>query len=153
MPATIKNIMCTTPTWLPQTATVQEAAKTMLELDCGFIPVGENDKISGIVTDRDIATRAVAKGLPATTPLSEVMSSEKVLYCYETDSTTEVANNMAENQVRRLIVLNNPTDKKLCGIVSVCDIVTANKTEAATCQHLVKSISTSSTKNNQSKAA
>jgi CBS domain-containing protein len=153
MPAKIKDIMCATPTWLPTTATIQEAAAKMAELDCGFIPVGEKDKLAGVITDRDIATRATAKGLPATTPVSEIMSS-KVLYCYETDSTTDVASNMATNQVRRLVVLTNATDKKLAGIVSVCDVVTANTTEASTCHALLKGVSSSSSSaNSKSKAA
>ena len=143
MTVKIKDIMCTSPTWLPESATIQEAATKMLELDCGFIPVGTGEKLSGIVTDRDIATRATAKGLPNTTKLSDIMSS-KVLYCYETDSTSDVARNMANNAVRRLVVLTNNTDKKLSGIVSVCDIVTAAKTEASTTAELIKSVSKSS---------
>jgi len=150
---TIKDIMCTSPTWLPKTATIQEAAAKMAELDCGFIPVGEKEKLVGIVTDRDIALRATAKGLPATTPVSEVMTS-KVLYCYETDTTSDVVKNMGDNQVRRLVVLTNATDKKLSGVVSVCDVVTSNKTEATTCHNLMKSVSTpTSSKTTKSKAA
>ena len=144
--------MCTSPTWLPATATIQEAAQKMSELDCGFIPVGSGEKLQGIVTDRDIATRATAKGLAPTTKLSEILSP-KVLYCYETDSTSDVARNMADNQVRRLVVLTNATDKKLSGIVSVSDIVTANKTEASTASELIKSVSKSSGTSSKSKAA
>jgi signal-transduction protein with cAMP-binding, CBS, and nucleotidyltransferase domain len=152
--ATIKDIMCTSPSWLPQTATIQEAAAKMAELDCGFIPVGEKEKLVGIVTDRDIALRATAKGLPPTTKVSEIMTS-KVLYCYETDTTSDVVKNMGDNQVRRLVVLSNSSDKKLTGIVSVCDVVTSNKTEATTCHNLMKSVSTSTTgsKSGKSKAA
>lgn len=145
----IKDIMCKSPTYLPKDATIQEAATKMLEIDCGFIPVGNGDKLCGIVTDRDIATRAIAKGLGPQTKLSEVMS-EKVLYCYETQSTEEVAKNMCDNQIRRLVVLNNPQDKKLCGVVSVSDIVTANQTQESTSCKLIKSVSTQSTQNNQS---
>ncbi|MDB5478028.1 MAG: hypothetical protein JWM96_523 [Alphaproteobacteria bacterium] len=145
----IKEIMCATPTWMPENATIQDAAKKMLELDCGFIPVGNGEKLCGIVTDRDIATRATAQGLPVTTPVSQIMTS-KVLYCFETDSTQDIARNMSDNQVRRLVVLNNPQDKKLCGVVSVSDIVTANKTEATVAYDLIKCVSTQSNKNNQS---
>ena len=153
MTVKIKDIMCTSPTWLPESATIQEAAQKMLDLDCGFIPVGNGTKIQGIVTDRDIATRATAKGLAPTTKVIDIITS-KVLYCFETDTTADVARNMADNQVRRLIVLNNSTDKKLTGIVSVCDIVTANKTEASTASELIKSVSKSSTTTNgKSKAA
>jgi CBS domain-containing protein len=152
MTTTIKSIMCTSPTWLPTNATIQQAAQKMLELDCGFIPVGTNDKLTGIITDRDIATRATAKNLPASTSVEQIMSKQ-VLYCYETDNTQDVAKNMSDNQVRRLIVLNNDKDKKLVGIVSISDIVTANKTDATTSSELIKCVSTQSSKNNQSKAA
>lgn len=149
---TIKEIMSTTVCYLSKSTTLQQAAQKMLELDCGFIPVGDGDKLDGIVTDRDIAVRGVAKGLDGSATLSEIMST-KVLYCYETDDTQDVAKNMAQNQVRRLVVLNNPTDKKLAGVVAVCDITTANETEAATSHQMIKSISTQSPQNNQSAKA
>ena len=156
MTATIKDIMCTSPTWLPSDATVQDAAQKMKELDCGFIPVGSGNKLQGIVTDRDITIRATAQGLSPLTPVSEIMSG-KVLYCFETDRTSDVARNMADNQIRRLIVLDNSTSKKLVGVVSVCDIVTANKTEASTSSELIKCVSkpsnNSASANKKSKAA
>ncbi len=152
MTTTIKSIMCTSPTWLPTNATIQQAAQKMLELDCGFIPVGSGEKLTGIITDRDIATRATAKNLPASTSVEQIMSKQ-VLYCYETDNTQDVAKNMSDNQVRRLIVLNNDKDKKLVGVVSISNIVTANKTDATTSSELIRCVSTQSSKNNQSKAA
>lgn len=148
----IKEIMSKDACYLPSDATLQQAAQKMLELDCGFIPVGKGEKLCGIVTDRDIATRGTAKGLAPTAKVTEVMS-EKVLYCFQDQETQEVAENMADNQVRRLIVLTNPTDKKLCGVVSVCDIVTANKTQADAAGELIKCVSKQSSKNNQSTAA
>lgn len=152
MTAKIKDIMCKDPTWLPADATIQQAAQKMTELDCGFIPVGNGEKLQGIVTDRDIATRATAKGLAPTTKLSDIMSS-KVLYCFQDDATSDVARNMADNQVRRLIVLDSPSTKKFCGVVAVSDIVTANKTEAGTASELIKCVSKPSAKNSRSKAA
>lgn len=143
MSAKIKDIMCTSPSWVSENTTIQEAAQKMQELDCGFIPVGNGEKLTGIVTDRDITLRATAKGLPATTKVTDILSS-KVLYCFETDATTDVARNMADNQVRRLIVLNNSTEKKMVGIVAICDIVTANKTENSTASELIKCVSKSS---------
>jgi len=146
----IKDVMTASPTFLKSSATIQEAAQKMAELDCGFLPVGEGDKLIGTVTDRDIATRAVAKGLAPTTKVADVMT-KKVLYCTETDTTEEIAQNMAENEVRRLIVLNDRSAKKLVGIVSLCDIVNANNTKADTAATLIKGVSTPSNTNKSKK--
>lgn len=140
MSNTIKDIMCCTPTYIAPTATIQQAAQKMQELNCGFLPVGENDKLTGVVTDRDIATRACAQGYACDTAVSKIISS-KVLYCYETDSIETVAQNMAENQVRRLVVLNNKDAKRLVGVVSVCDIATATSTKAQTSHTLISGVS------------
>ena len=140
----IKNVMTTNPTWVSCTTTIQDAAKKMQELDCGCIPVGENDKLVGVITDRDIACRAVAQGKNATTTVKDIMTT-KVLYCCETDTVDTVAQNMQEQKVRRLLVLNNKTDKKLVGIVSVCDLVT--KGQDTTNSQLIKGLSQGSQSN------
>jgi len=98
---------------------IRDAAKMMAELDAGVLPVGENDKLVGMITDRDIAVRAVAAGKPPTTPVREVMSSE-VKYCFDDEDLDDVAENMADIKVRRLPVLNR--EKRLVGIVSLGDI-------------------------------
>ena len=144
----IKNIMTANATWLPCTATIQEAAQKMQQLDCGFIPVGENEKLVGVVTDRDIALRAVGQNKPANTPVKDIMTT-KVLYCCETDTVDSVVKNMQDQQIRRLIVLNNRTDKKLVGIVSVCDLV--QKAADTTNSQLIKGVSQGG--QNQAKAA
>jgi CBS domain-containing protein len=106
--------------------TIRDAAKLMAELDAGALPVAENDRLVGMITDRDIAVRAVAEGLPPDTPISKIMSHE-VLYCYEDQRLDEVAKNMGQVQVRRLPVVNR--DKRLVGIVSFADLA---RTEAPT---------------------
>jgi len=98
---------------------IRDAARMMAELDAGVLPVGENDRLVGMITDRDIAIRAVAAGKPPNTPVREVMSSE-VKYCFEDDDLDDVAENMADIKVRRLPVLNR--QKRLVGIVSLGDI-------------------------------
>jgi len=83
-------------------ATLQQAAKTMAEDDLGFLPVGENDRMVGMITDRDIAIRAVAKGRdPTTTKVREVMT-DRVLYCFEDEDVDKAAESMSREQIRRL---------------------------------------------------
>jgi CBS domain-containing protein len=103
---------------------IQDAARTMAAIDAGVLPVGENDRLVGIITDRDIAVRAVAKGLSPSTKVREVMSEGEVMYCYEDEDLEDVANNMADIKVRRLPVLNR--GKRLVGIISLGDIAVAD---------------------------
>jgi CBS domain-containing protein len=98
---------------------IQEAARLMAELDAGVVPVREGDRLVGMITDRDIAIRAVAVGKGPDTAISDVMSPE-VKYCFEDEEIEEVASNMGELQVRRLPVVNR--DKRLVGIISLADI-------------------------------
>src|SRR5205807_2129850 len=107
--------------------TIQRAAEKMQELDAGAIPVGDKDKLVGMITDRDIAVRAVAKGLAPKTPIRDVMSP-KVKYCFDDQEVDEVLHNMSDIQVRRLPVVNR--DKRLVGIVSLGDVATAHDPEA-----------------------
>src|SRR4051812_23405788 len=80
--------------------TIRDAAKMMLDVDAGVVPVGENDQLVGMITDRDIAVRAVAQGKGPDTKVREVMTSD-VKYCFEDDDTDQVCRTMAESQVRR----------------------------------------------------
>ena len=108
---------------------IREVAKIMDEINAGSMPVGDNDRLVGMITDRDIAIRAVALGKGPETPVREVMSDSKVLYCYEDEELAHVAKNMSEEQVRRLPVVNR--DKRLVGIVSLGDLA-QNEGRAAT---------------------
>lgn len=99
--------------------TIQDAAKMMAEIDAGILPVGDNDRLVGMITDRDIAVRAIAQGKGPQTSVREVMTSD-VKYCFEDEDIDEVAHNMADQQVRRLPVLNR--DKRLVGILSLGDL-------------------------------
>jgi CBS domain-containing protein len=144
----IKDVMTTNPTYIASTASIQEAAQKMAELDCGFLPVGENEKLIGTITDRDIAIRATAKGVAATAAVKQIMSP-KVYYCTETDSLESVAQNMAENQTRRMVVLNNTTDKKFVGVIAIADLVKAQSFTSNAAQALFKAVS----QNNNSTSA
>jgi len=90
---------------------IRDAARMMAEIDAGILPVGDNDRLVGMITDRDIAIRGVGAGKLPTT---------EVKYCFEDEDLDEVAENMADIKVRRLPVLNR--EKRLVGIVSLGDI-------------------------------
>jgi CBS domain-containing protein len=98
---------------------IRDAARLMAQIDAGVLPVGENDRLVGMITDRDITVRAVGAGKGPDTPIREVMSKD-VRYCFEDNELDEVAENMADIKVRRLPVLNR--DKRLVGILSLGDI-------------------------------
>jgi CBS domain-containing protein len=98
---------------------ISEAARLMAELDIGALPVEENDRLVGMITDRDIAVRAVAAGRGPDTAVGEVMSRE-IKYCFEDQSIDEVTQNMGELRIRRLPVLTR--DKRLIGILSLGDL-------------------------------
>ena len=99
--------------------TVQRAAQLMRESDAGALPVSEGDRLIGMVTDRDVAVRLVAEGRdPRQTRVREVMTPE-VRYVFEDEELDHVAENMAEQQVRRLPVVNR--EKRLVGVISLAD--------------------------------
>jgi CBS domain-containing protein len=101
-------------------ATLQEAAERMKSLDVGALPVCHNDKLVGMLTDRNIAIRSVAEGQdPWTDKVRDIMTPE-VFYCFEDQDVSDVAELMQAKQVRRLPVLNR--DKRLVGIVSLGDL-------------------------------
>lgn len=104
--------------------TIQDAARVMAEMDVGALPVGEDDRLIGMVTDRDIAVRAVAEGRGSDTPIRDVMT-QSVKYCFEDEEIEHVAENMGDEQVRRLPVLDR--NKRLVGIVALGDIAQARK--------------------------
>ena len=96
-----------------------DAARTMGEIDAGVVPVGENDRLIGMITDRDIAIRAIGQDKGPETPVREVMTSE-VQYCFDDEDVQDVCGKMADQQVRRLPVVNR--DKRLVGILSLGDL-------------------------------
>jgi CBS domain-containing protein len=98
--------------------TIGEAAKKMRDGDFGMMPVGEDDRMIGTISDRDIAIRAVAEGKEAGTKVRDVMS-EGIIWAYEDNSVEQVATIMSKHQVRRLPVVDR--DKRLVGIVALGD--------------------------------
>jgi len=109
------HVVCTRPD-----ATLQEAAERMKSLDVGSMPVCDNDRLVGILTDRDITIRATAQGQnPSGALVRDVMTPETI-HCFDDQDVAEAAHLMRENQIRRLLVLNQ--DKRLVGIVSLGDL-------------------------------
>ena len=98
--------------------TIGAAAREMREGDFGMMPVGENDRMIGTISDRDIAIRAVAEGKDSDTKVRDVMS-EGVSWAFEDDSVEQAAKIMSERQVRRLPVVDR--NKRLVGIVALGD--------------------------------
>ena len=101
--------------------TIRDAARQMRDGDIGSLPVAEGDRLVGYITDRDIVIRALAEDRGSETRVGDVMT-DRVLYCFDDESVEDVAANMAQNQVRRLPVLNR--DKRLVGIVALADLAT-----------------------------
>ena len=99
--------------------TIRDAARLMAQIDVGVLPVGENDRLVGMITDRDIAVRAIAADKGPQTPIRDIMSKE-VMYCFEDDELDDIVQNMADIKVRRLPVLDR--NKRLVGILSLGDI-------------------------------
>ncbi len=116
----VKECMTTDVQMGTPTMTLLEVARKMRDGDFGILPIADNERLIGMVTDRDITIRAIAEGKdPQQTQVKEIMS-EQVLYCFEDQSLEEVANNLGENQIRRLPVLNR--QKRLVGILSLGDL-------------------------------
>jgi CBS domain-containing protein len=110
-----RGVECTRPD-----ASLQEAATRMKLLNVGPLPVCDNDRLVGILTDRDITVRATAEGQdPASVHVRDVMTPG-IVYCYDDQDVTEAAKLMMDKQVRRLPVLNR--GKRLVGIVSLGDL-------------------------------
>ena len=99
---------------------LREAALRMRELEIGALPVGEGDRLVGMVTDRDLVVRGLAQAQDLRTACVRDCMTPQVLYCYDDQALDEVAASMADNQVRRLPVVNR--DKRLVGIVALADI-------------------------------
>lgn len=133
-----KELMSEKPDYLPPTATLKEAAEHMKKGDFGFIPVGENDRLIGAITDRDLTIRAIAQGKdPSKTQIREVMS-KGIQFCFESDDIEDVTNKMETLQIRRIVVLDQ--NKRMTGVISLGDIATKSK-DRELCGELTECVS------------
>lgn len=102
---------------------LREAAELMAQVDSGALLVHEGDRLVGMVTDRDICIRGIARGMDIDSPVRQVMTPN-IRYCFEDEDIQHVAENMADIHVRRLPVMNR--EKRLVGIVSLGNIASSN---------------------------
>lgn len=100
-------------------STIAEVAQTMAKIESGAVPIVDDGKVVGLVTDRDIVIRVVAEGLGLDTPVSQVMT-EDVETCREDDNVADATAKMGSKQIRRLVVLNE--QGRMAGIISLGDI-------------------------------
>jgi CBS domain-containing protein len=116
----IADVMTRNVKVLAPTDSIRRAAECMDELNVGVVPVCDGERVIGMITDRDIAVRAVAAGKSAdSTPVSDVMS-EHVRWCYDDQPVDEVMDEMCDAQIRRLPVIDH--EHHLVGIVSLGDM-------------------------------
>ena len=116
----VKEVMTPKAEWIDPESTLLEAARRMRDKDIGSLLVGEHDKIIGVVTDRDIACRGVARNLnPDNTLVREVMS-ERIFWCFDDQEIEKAAHLMENKKVRRLAVMNR--EKRMVGFLSVDDL-------------------------------
>jgi len=118
----VRDIMTASVACVAPDDTIQDAARKMRDLDVGPMPVCGDDRLVGMLTDRDITVRATAEGRdPGTTRVRDVMT-EDLIFCFEDDDIDAAARKMRDNQVRRLLVLN--ANMRLVGIVALADLAT-----------------------------
>ena len=114
----LKDLMSPNVKVISPEMSIRDAATQMLEGDFGMLPVGENDRMIGTITDRDIAVRAVAQGKDHSTKVRDVMT-EGIVWVFEDESVEDAAKIMSQRQVRRLPVIDR--NKRLVGIVALGD--------------------------------
>ncbi|GLU32048.1 CBS domain-containing protein [Trinickia caryophylli] len=117
----VADVMTRDAVTLAPNETVRAAARMMDELNVGALPVCDGKRLVGMVTDRDIAVRAVSAGMDLESPVERI-ASEPVAWCFEDDDVNAVHDKMADRQIRRLPVVDN--EKHLVGVVSLGDLAT-----------------------------
>jgi CBS domain-containing protein len=125
----VKDAMHKGAEWVGPETPITEVAKKMLDQDIGAIPVGENDRLIGMVTDRDITCRAVANGKDLSKVTARAVMTKGIIYCKETEEVEDALRIMEQKKLRRLAVLNE--DKRLVGVLSLGDISHAASHELA----------------------
>src|SRR5262245_61464904 len=118
-----KKIMTTDVECISPDTTIPDAAEKMKYLDVGFLPVCKNDRLVGTITDRDIVLRVIAEGKDVNTSKTHEVMTSDVYWCYEDQTSDEVAAFMASKEIRRVLILNR--EKRLVGVISIGDLAQA----------------------------
>jgi CBS domain-containing protein len=116
----VKDVMHRGVTWVEPTISIREIARRMRDDDIGSVPIGENDRLVGIVTDRDIICRGVANGADCNALTARDVMSKPIIYCRADDDLELAIRIMEKNKIRRLPVIDK--DKRLAGILALGDI-------------------------------
>jgi CBS domain-containing protein len=124
----VQDLMTHDVTTVHPEESLKKVARLMADLDVGVLPVAQDDRLVGMVTDRDLAVRGLAEDCGPESKVRQVMTPD-VKYCFFDQEIEEIAANMADIQVRRLPVLDH--DKRLVGILSLCDIAVSDDPEPA----------------------
>jgi CBS domain-containing protein len=125
----IEEVMTPEVSYVGPDTPILEIARKMRDADIGSTPVIENDRLVGMVTDRDIVVRVVAEGRPTQTSTARDAMSPGILYCFDDESIEDVLEKMGGQQIRRLPVVNR--DKRLVGVVSLGDLSLTGKRKRA----------------------
>jgi CBS domain-containing protein len=125
----IRDVMTTDVSFVGPDTPILEIARKMRDGDIGATPVVENDRLAGMVTDRDIVLRVIAEGGDVRTKVARDAMSPGILYCYPDDTVEAVLENMGGQQIRRLPVVDR--EKRLVGVVSLGDLALSGKRKAA----------------------
>ncbi|MAT52281.1 MAG: inosine-5-monophosphate dehydrogenase [Porticoccaceae bacterium] len=116
----VRDVMHQGAEWRELNTPLVEIAQLMADKDIGAVPIGENDRLVGMVTDRDITCRAVARGLDCSKVTAKDVLSAHIVYCTENEDIDDVLERMENEQVRRVPVIN--ADKRLVGFLSLGDL-------------------------------
>ena len=116
----VKSFMHKGAQWMTPDTSLKALANTMLQQDIGAIPIGENDRLIGMVTDRDITVRAVANGKDVSTLTARDVMTKDIVWCRDSDDVTHAANIMQSKRIRRLPVIDK--NKRMVGILSLGDL-------------------------------
>ena len=136
----VKEVMTRNVEVVQPNDSLQLAAQKMRDRDIGFLPVLEGDELVGVMTDRDIAVRALASGISPKTILGREIATSPVVQCFEDQDVEEATRLMSQHQIRRLVILDR-NNNQLVGVLSLGDL--AGTVKEKTSGKVLESVSTS----------